>query len=137
MSVHDYETADELLKSNTRFKRRKVANNTWIQRSETYDNVIYLILHKSPILTYYKEGAVGFNTCGWPSPTTIDRMNNFQNRIHLFRNKNKWWWCKNMDFKNHCPFKDRMIVYKDGQIAEDQFESQVEHENFGHLMGRY
>lgn len=135
MSVHDYETANELLKSNTRFKRRKVANNTWIERGTFLEDndVIHLILHETAILVYYKDGDIEFETNGWGSKTTRDRMNSFQKRINIYSYKKKWWYG---DFNNPKPFYDGLRVKTNGEIIVPNFEDQVESENFGHL-GHY
>lgn len=133
MDVYDYETAEKLLESNRRFKRRKVANSTYVERSEMNEDRIKLTLHDTVILTYFKDGSILFNTGGWSSPTTLDRMNRFQKRINIYRQNNLWW----ADYgKATGAFYDRMISLADGTFKFDSKEYQVESKNFGYLMGR-
>lgn len=138
MDVYDYETANKLLESNKKFKRRMVANNTWIERSRTDDsNAICLILHQTAILTYYEDGDIYFDTDGWSSSTTIDRMNRFQRKIKIWRHKKLWWFVE-MGLNNYMPdrpFCDRILVKSNGEVIVPEIKDQVESKNFGYLMG--
>ncbi len=138
MSVHDYETAEKLLKSNKRFKRRRLTNNTWIERSTMNANRIMLIHHKTVIITYFKDGTVIFKNDGWGSKTTRERMDDFQNKINIFSQKKKWWYCIGCEWSAKYPFYEGLIIRPDGSIDEfnEEVDSQIKSENYGHLMGR-
>lgn len=51
---------------------RKIANNTYLIRPDA--NTIQLKLHSSYIVTWGLD--THYNDCGWPTRTTIDRLNN-------------------------------------------------------------
>lgn len=53
---------------------RKVGNNTTLERNA---GNIELKLHGSAIVIYQPDGAIVLDTCGWPTRTTIDRLNTF------------------------------------------------------------
>ena len=55
---------------------RKVANNTYLKREpETKD--IHVKLHDTNVVTYHEDGSVTFNSGGWRTMTTADRMRNW------------------------------------------------------------
>lgn len=56
-------------------ERRKLANNTYAERRG--DGAIAIRLHSTDILTYHDDGSVVFNSGGWQTVTTKQRMNEF------------------------------------------------------------
>lgn len=55
--------------------RRPLQNNTYaVRRGE---NCIAVQLHSTDILTFYRDGRVSFNTGGWETVTTKDRINTY------------------------------------------------------------
>jgi hypothetical protein len=70
-----YEKADALLQGRCA-KRRKLANNTYLERN-SFDPTIAVVLHRTDIITLYPDGNVKLNTGGWNTVTTRDRLNRF------------------------------------------------------------
>lgn len=63
-------------------QQKKIANNTWAVR-DTIGDAIYIRLHNTPILSFYPDGRVRYNTGGWRTVTTKSRMNEYgPARIH-------------------------------------------------------
>ena len=67
----NYQAANALLGNRD---RRKVANNTYLIRR---DEEIGLILHDTEIITWDWSGSVRYNTGGWNTVTTKNRLNRF------------------------------------------------------------
>jgi hypothetical protein len=53
---------------------RKLCNNTW---AEKRDGDIAVRLHRTDVLTFTRRGTVTFNTGGWNTVTTKDRINTY------------------------------------------------------------
>jgi hypothetical protein len=69
--------------------RRKLANNTYLERRG--ENRIAVILHETDILTFTRDGYLYFNSGGWRTVTTKDRMNGFQKRARVYSHKGAWF----------------------------------------------
>lgn len=78
-----WEEADEILNlPYTRDERRKLENNTYLERRGP--DAIAVLLHNTDIVTYYSDGRTGLYTGGWFTMTTKDRMNYYLPRhIHV------------------------------------------------------
>lgn len=82
--MQSYTEADQLLQGRCH-KRRKIANNTWLERRpanyddgiEDDDDEIAVRLHDTDIVTFRRDGAISLNTGGWFTVTTKERMNRF------------------------------------------------------------
>lgn len=55
--------------------RRKLANNTYLVRREW--GKIAVMLHDTDVVTYYPDGSVRFDSGGWRTPTTKERINSY------------------------------------------------------------
>jgi len=55
--------------------RRKIANNTYLERRE--DGSIVVRLHATDVVTVYRDDTCMLNTGGWLTVTTKDRMNTY------------------------------------------------------------
>lgn len=92
-------------------KPKKIANNTWQYTNEVGFRVIRF--HTTDILIFNIDGSIIFNTGGWPTVTTKDRMNSFQSLGYITQHKFLWW----IQTAHGClPFTDRMTVNPDGTI---------------------
>lgn len=69
-------------------RRRKVANNTWLERLS--NDRIAVLLHRTHILEFTPDGRVVLKAGDWRTPTTKDRMNQYvDNRV--FSMHGDWW----------------------------------------------
>jgi len=66
--------ADTLLQGRCR-ERRKLENNTYLERRDS--DAIAVRLHRTDVLTFYRDGGIGIDTGGWNTVTTRDRMNRY------------------------------------------------------------
>ena len=55
--------------------RRKLANNTYLVRRA--DGEIAVMLHETDVVIYYHDGTVKFDSGGWRTPTTRERINQY------------------------------------------------------------
>ena len=82
----DYEQAKEKLGGR---KSRLVDNNTRLQERE--GGALALRLHETDVLTWTKDGACVFQSGGWRTPTTKDRMNNYGPGPGIRQEKGVWY----------------------------------------------
>lgn len=77
--MQSYTEADAVLTGRCK-ERRKVANNTWLERRSHNgdpDDEIAVRLHDTDVVTYRRDGAISLNTGGWFTVTTKARINEF------------------------------------------------------------
>jgi len=83
--------------------RRKLCNNTYLERRA--NNTITVRLHGTDVLTFKPDGSVVYNTGGWRTNTTKDRMNNYgANGRWIWQDKGIWT----------IGTRDKRQLYKDG-----------------------
>jgi len=117
--IIDYETAFDYLKETNRLER-KVANNTRIRMHDI--GSIILKYHDSDILIYRLNGSILFNSCGFRTRTTKDRLNGFQNLIYIYQHDFDWHVSSSkikavqQDADGCVDFFDGMIVSREGEI---------------------
>ena len=70
----NYQECDALLQGRNR-NRRKIANNTYLNRYD--ETTINILLHNHNIVEFLANGTILYDTCGYNSRTTKDRMNRF------------------------------------------------------------
>lgn len=70
----DYREANILLQGRCR-ERRKIANNTWLERDE--DGTLAVRLHNTRVLIFHKRGDVTVQSGGWNTVTTKNRINRY------------------------------------------------------------
>jgi len=68
-------------------QRRKVANNTWLERR---GGDIAVRLHDTDVVTYHDDGAITLDTGRWFTVTTKDRMNTFS-PFQVWSEKGEWF----------------------------------------------
>jgi hypothetical protein len=66
--------------------------------------------HDTVILTYYPNDAIQFNTDGWKTVTTKDRLNHFQNEITIWQDKSIWYFKFNHEDGDYL-FIDNMMIH--------------------------
>lgn len=72
--MQSYTEADAQLTGRCK-ERRKIANNTWLERRG--DDAIAVRLHQTDVVTYRADGSITLDTGGWFTVTTKERMNRF------------------------------------------------------------
>lgn len=83
----DYEKANYSLQGRNQ-DRRKVENNTYLERRDGGD--IAVRLHGTDVVTYHKNGSMTFDTGGFYSVTTKDRMNKYS-PFRFYSVKGRWY----------------------------------------------
>lgn len=72
----NYTEANDLLTG--RYKvRKKIANNTYLERRALPSRPIAVRLHDTDILTFYPDGSTVYDSGGWLTVTTKARMNEY------------------------------------------------------------
>jgi hypothetical protein len=70
-------------------KRRKVANNTWLER---HGDDIAIRLHQTDIVTLHPDGTATLDTGGWLTVTTKSRMNDaLPGGLRLSSDRGRWF----------------------------------------------
>jgi len=103
--------------------RRKVANNTWLERRG--DDTIAVRLHDTDVVTYHRDGRVQLFTGGWLTVTTKERINRFA-PVRVWSDKGRWqvsypvptaasWG--DLDSHPVVPFADGITLHPDGTMS--------------------
>lgn len=79
--------ADALLTGRCK-DRRKVANNTWLERHD--DGAIAVRLHDTDVVTYHPAGGFTLDSGGWRTVTTKERMSRFTD-ISVSQTAGEWF----------------------------------------------
>lgn len=82
-----YTNADAMLQGRCK-DRRKVANNTYLERRD--NNKIALRLHNTDILIFEPSGVIEYQTGGWKTPTTKQRLNEF-GPLRIWSDRGVWY----------------------------------------------
>lgn len=96
----NYEKASQLL-TGRNHDSRKLANNTYLVRAI---NAFAIRLHNTNVVTFYADGSVMFNSGGWRTSTTKERMNIGDFQVCQ----------KNYDWFIRCISKTDWVPYCDG-----------------------
>lgn len=72
----DYKTLDSKLTGRCK-DRRKLANNTYANRCVNNADAIAIRLHDTDVLIFYSDGRVVYDSGGWRTVTTKDRMSTY------------------------------------------------------------
>ena len=90
---------------------RKIDNNTF---RYTVGEEEIVRLHNTDILTF-RDGGVEFNTGGWFTVTTKQRMNEYQNIISIWQERGTWYFClRNEPDRTKFVYRDGMWISHDG-----------------------
>ena len=88
--------------------RRKVANNTYLIH---HGDCIAVRLHATDIVTLFPDGRVKYNTGGWATMTTKNRMNGWgHNDVRITSDKGDWFACAGV----------RVVPYADGLVYDGE-----------------
>jgi hypothetical protein len=73
------------------------------------DKSYSVILHKTKILTFYKNGKIGFYNGGYATKTTLGRMNKLlPDNVRIFQKDGKWYI--RVGEKPLIPYEDNILV---------------------------
>jgi len=113
----DYNSALSFLETGRKQKRKKYANNTWIEKKE--DDSIGVILHETEVITFYPDGRVKLDSGGWKTPTTKNRLNYIESHF-IFQDKSTWY-VSQLGGKGYETYgdmwkKERAFIFQDGMI---------------------
>lgn len=107
----NYSTANERLGSR---ESRKLGNNTYLQRRG--DGVIAVKLHATDVLTFHADGRTVYNTGGWKTVTTKERMNSY-GPLRIFTERGVWYTCRPGEWDKRLTYADGLTVGADGAIS--------------------
>lgn len=98
-----FASADSRLSGRTPY-RRKVGNNTYLERRDNGD--IAVRLHDTDVVRLHPDGSITLHDGGWRTVTTKDRMNHVLRSVHMnvFSDRGVWW----------CGTGERPVRYFDG-----------------------
>ena len=88
-----------------------IANNT--VEYVRPDGTRVIRFHHTDILEFPKSGGVIFNTGGWKTITTKDRMNSFQ-KLAVISQRNGVWWLYPRETPHNEYHADALVPYFDG-----------------------
>ena len=108
-------TKKEIMEGIEATESKIVANNTI--RYTKPDGTEVIRLHKTDILKFTSDGVIEFNSGGWKTPTTKNRMNQFQSSWNIIQDKSIWYLCPKGSYDKHngIPFFDG-IKTKNGKV---------------------
>ena len=99
--------------------RRKIANNTYLERRANGN--IALRLHNTDVLTFSPNGDVRFDSGGFLTVTTKQRMNEFQDVAKIWSTKGVWylrlgkWWTEEPE--QQFAYADGITVHSNGTVT--------------------
>ena len=108
------ETKKEIMEGIEATESQIVGHNTVAYTKPDGTRVVRL--HHTDILEFPKNGSVVFNSGGWRTSTTKDRMNEFQSSVAIIQDKGLWHLTTNYDPYNN---KDTWIPFFDGITVKD------------------
>ena len=111
----NYNTLNELLQGRNK-ESKKLGNNTYLKRRG--DNIAVLF-HETDIITYHENGHISFNTGGWYSKTTKERINEFS-PVYIYQDKSIWYVCTDQgtDKAESSIFYDGVTVNSKGKVIK-------------------
>lgn len=108
--VHDYASAERFLGSKT---ERTLANNTVLRYDwrDPDSKGIQVVLHSTPIVTFYPDGNVMLNSSGYHTTTTKARINEVILPLgYRVSQQNYNWFLYNWQTKDSVDFFDGMVI---------------------------
>ena len=108
-------TKAEIMEGVESIESKIVASNT--VRYIRSNGVAVIRLHRTDILEFPKRGGVIFNSGGWKTKVTKDRMNDFQHEATIIQDKGLWYISNSSwDKESWDPFFDGIKI-KEGKIV--------------------
>ena len=101
--VYSFHSAESLLQGKA---SKRIGNNTELDRL-THDS-IGVLLHRTYVVVFYRDGKVKLNSGGWQTVTTKDRMNRFS-PFQVYQDDHEWYVVTN---KGTVDFEDGMVIQR-------------------------
>lgn len=89
---------------------RKIGNNTYLQRRE--DGSIAVRLHDTDVLTFHPDGRTVYNSGGWRTVTTKERMNAY-GPLRVYTERGVWYACPPSNWDSRVTYADGLTVKGD------------------------
>lgn len=118
-SIATYEQAADLFATaRSKDAGKPIANNTRIVRIDNGDEkpTLAIRLHQTNVVIYYPDGRIEFNSGGWRTATTKDRINNYS-PINIWQ-KDRIWYVTPPGGSATFGFKDGMWLDKMGYMHD-------------------
>lgn len=123
MDIQCYEDARQLIEDTPygrRHGRRKLANNTYLERRGDNGAPAYAVkLHATDVVTYHPDGRIVFDSGGWHTLTTRNRISRFSpcdaysDRGITFISRGHGWSAD----RERYPLADGMTLHPDGTMT--------------------
>lgn len=109
----NYQKCVELWNGRRNATHRKLDRNTYLE----FDGADFTItLHGHPILRHEQDGKVVYDSCGWQTLTTRDRMNHHGADGWYVSQKDRIWYLHRGWDTPFYPFADGITVLPDGSL---------------------
>jgi hypothetical protein len=109
----NFKTANEKLQGRCS-KRRKIANNTYLERRE--DGSIAVRLHYTDIIIFFPNGDTVLDASNWHTFTTKARMNEFMSTGWHVYQKNYNWYLRNYTTGQEVDFVNYIKITSNGRV---------------------
>lgn len=93
--------------------RRKLGNHTYLERRGA--DAIAVKFHRTDVLTFHADGRTVYQSGGWRTLTTKDRMREY-GPLEVFAEKGVWYVYRKGDFDTRWVYEEGLTVYADGRI---------------------
>ena len=117
MQVNGFRQADAALQGRSS-ARRKLANNTYLERRG--DGSIAVKLYETDVVTYHPDESLVFNSGGWLTATTKDRMNEYgKSGYRIYSVRGVWYVGKDGSWEpdKAMPYKGGLTFHADGTVT--------------------
>lgn len=141
MSIPSSRFGAERLLTGRCLHRRKVANNTYVERHPSAmgeGDTFALRLHSTDVVAWRPNGDIVIDTGGWLTPTTKARINDaLPGGFRLGSDKGRWvLYVGGWDTSNKVYFADGLTIHEDGTVTGGETPTNAERENTANVKMR-
>jgi len=122
-----YRDAAKVLAQGRNRDRRKLANNTWLERRQSFVSGVERIavrLHQTDVVVYRSDGSTKLDSGGWRTVTTKDRINRFGPKgVRVWSDKGEWYVYRTGNThgcygvpRKRTPFADGVVIGPRGGV---------------------
>jgi len=108
---------------------RKIDNNTYLKKR---DNGIAVMLHETDIITFLPDNTIIFNSGGWRTNTTKERMNSYS--PCQINQKNYVWYINGKVYNDGIKFKNGKII---GSLPNSDKKTVLLKKKIKNFVGEY
>ena len=120
--LHSFEGCKEFLSKGIRKAKtlsRPIANNTRVEWLDDEMTSIGILLHNTYIVKYFIDGTIKFNSGGWKTVTTKDRMNRFS-PYYVWSERHIWYIAKSFHWRYRDTNDNDVYLYQDQLYFDEQ-----------------